>query len=109
MTDIHEAFGREPAANKATDHPLLDRSRWGLFRDVDVEAYHLGTLGKLRDDEVSISQSQMRRILEETPLDFAFHHPQILSTNSRSGRAGDTRSHRSTTIARRRLRTGETA
>jgi hypothetical protein len=77
MTDIHEAFGREPAANKATDHPLLDRSRWGLFRDVDVEAYHLGTLGKLRDDEVSISQSQMRRILEETPLDFAFHHPQI--------------------------------
>lgn len=61
----------------AGEHPLVDRSRWGLIRDTDVALYHAGSLGRLEEGEVSISQSQMRLILEETPLDFAFAHPQL--------------------------------
>ncbi len=54
------------------DHPLIDRSRWGLFHDVDPASYHAGFI-----DDVTLSQSQMGRILDETPLDFAYNHVQL--------------------------------
>lgn len=80
MTDdtLAADFGRENlGSKKIADHPLLDRSRWGLFRDVDIEAYHRGSFATLKPDEISLSQSQMGKLLDETPLDFAFAHPQI--------------------------------
>lgn len=56
----------------AEEHPLIDRSRWGLFHGVDPVLYHGGLI-----DDVTLSQSQMGRILDETPLDFAYNHVQL--------------------------------
>jgi hypothetical protein len=78
IEEFREDFGLSGEKREVAEHPLIDRSRWGLFEDVDVEQYHGGNpAGRLREGEVSISQSQMGRILDETPLDFAFHHPQL--------------------------------
>jgi len=75
---LFAAIGREPAPGKGkAEHPLIDRSRWGLFPDIDIEAYHLGKLPGLKPEDVTLSQGAMRRLLEETPLDFAFNHPQL--------------------------------
>jgi hypothetical protein len=56
----------------------FDRSRWGLFPDVDIEAYHRGEFGGLKPREnpldISLSQGQMRPILDETMLDFAYQN-----------------------------------
>lgn len=59
------------------EHPLVDRSRWGLFPDVDIEGYHRGAFASLTPDDITLSQGQMRRLLEETPLDFAFNNVQL--------------------------------
>lgn len=53
------------------DHPLIDRSKWGIFPDVDLVAYFGGKL----IDQPAISQSGMKILAgpkPETPLDFAF-------------------------------------
>jgi hypothetical protein len=73
---LFEDMGRERAPDKAPtvkgDHPLIDRSRWGLFHDVDIAAYHAGFI-----EDVTLSQGGMGRLLNETPLDFAFANPQL--------------------------------
>lgn len=76
MTDTREFaedMGLDPdrfghGDRKAPDHPLIDRSRWGIFPDVDLVAYFGGKLV----DSPAISQSGMKKLNAETPLDFAF-------------------------------------
>jgi hypothetical protein len=78
LAEFHDDFGmsgeRKPPA---PEHPGIDRSRWGLFPDVNIEAYHRGDFGGLKTDEITLSQGQMRRLLDETPLDFAFNNSQL--------------------------------
>lgn len=67
-------FGREAITQraKAPDHPLIDRSRWGIFLDADLDKYFSGMI-----DDPSLSQSGMRKLNAETPLDFAFDDPVL--------------------------------
>jgi hypothetical protein len=73
VSDFYDDFGRAPVRPEVkAEHPLIDRSRWGLFPDFDIARYHAGMI-----DEVTLSQGQMGRLLDETPLDFAFNNVQL--------------------------------
>jgi hypothetical protein len=73
MSDFLEDFHREPGGKPAPDaDPRIQRERWGIFPDVDIAQYHAGLI-----PEVSLSNSGMKRLLAETPLDFAFHNVQL--------------------------------
>ena len=67
----------ERKAVTRTDPPGIDRSRWGLFYDVDIEAYHRGAFASLTKDDITLSQGQMGVILNETMLDFAYQNVQL--------------------------------
>jgi hypothetical protein len=59
------------------EHPGIDRARWGLFSDPDIASYHAGVIGTLTAEDISLSQSGMKKLLKETPLDFAFNNRQL--------------------------------
>lgn len=64
-----DRFGK--GDRRPPEHPLIDRSKWGLFPDVDLVAYFGGKLV----NEPAISQSGIGILDVETPLDFAFQDP----------------------------------
>jgi hypothetical protein len=72
LDDFGLSGERKAEVDKA-DHPGIRRDLWGLFPDVDIVAYHLDQLAP----EPSLSNSGMGRLLDETPLDFAYHHPRL--------------------------------
>jgi hypothetical protein len=79
LAQFYDDFDRDPDRPKpqAGDHPGIQRHRWGLFPDVDIEAYHRGYFASLEEGELSISQSGMGRLINETPLDYAFNDLQL--------------------------------
>jgi hypothetical protein len=74
MTDnLLADFGREPGGKPApAEHPAIDRSRWGIFPDVDLAVYFGGLI-----PETTLSNSGIGKLLAETPLDFAFNNRQL--------------------------------
>jgi len=75
LAGFYDDFDRDPNSPKPQpgDHPGIKRELWGLFPDVDIAAYHRDELAP----EPSLSNSGMKRLIAETPLDFAYHHPRI--------------------------------
>lgn len=71
-TDIHDELNRERADKPKTATDKISREGWGLFPDITPEQYHLDPC-----PEASISNSGMTRLLNETPLDFAYNHPKL--------------------------------
>ena len=72
MTEtVFDALDREPASNKPAEAGP-SREGWGLFTDIKPEDYFLDPC-----PVVSLSNSGMRYLLEETPLDFAYQNPRL--------------------------------
>lgn len=65
--DLGEAREKAPSAAEAS------REGWRLIPDVDLEAYYADQL----TPDPSLSNSGMKLLLNETPLDFAFNHPRL--------------------------------
>ncbi|MBA2717730.1 MAG: PD-(D/E)XK nuclease-like domain-containing protein [Chloroflexi bacterium] len=64
--NLGEAREKAPAAE-------VSREGWRLIPDVDLEAYYADQL----TPDPSLSNSGMKYLLDETPLDFAFQHPRL--------------------------------
>lgn len=67
-----EDMGREAKGAILPEETSQPGEGWGLFPDMNIEAYHLDPA-----PQPSISNSTIPRLLNETPLDFAYHHPRL--------------------------------
>lgn len=70
--DELDARFSEVAAQPAPSRPDLEDPRVGMFPGIDPLVYHADPI-----EEGSLSQSGIKILLDESPLDFAFQHPRI--------------------------------
>lgn len=72
LAEFLDDFGLSGIPKPAPSGPNFDRDRWGLFPDMTAEEYYADPC-----PDVSISNSGITKLLDETPYDFAFAHPRL--------------------------------